>query len=404
MVKLSILDKVERTCRIFDETLSDKQRVVLAYSGGKDSTVVALLFYEWVKRREEDLNVIIIHNDTLGEIPLMEFWARSFMKFYVKKLDEIGVNAKYELLMPKASETFYWRTIIRGYPAPNFKFRWCIWLLKRNPTRRYLRAQRSEIALLLGVRDDASSFRSASLKKRSFSCPLARVGCTARYLLESADVQSKVAPIRDWSVDEVWSYLYHHREEFRLNQLFILYAVADSLNVRYGCWHCTLVNKQLPHYFLGEEYLMLEAARIFYRLISDITDLRIPKNKGYSRLGPLNLTGRGLILYVTRLAEKMSGIKLYGLDEAKLDGYTLRQIFYEMDEAEAQEIIRRVERDGERRKRLVPDIGELRSLSLNSEEVKLALNKLARVVNRWKDTIMRDKLEEFLISLENELH
>jgi len=109
---------------------------VVAYSGGKDSTLLLILLYRWLAERDSALTfkITILHNDTLGEINSMEFWARSFIAEISERIRKLGHRVETIITTPPARDTFYWRVIVRGYTAPNYHFRWCVKLLKLKPT------------------------------------------------------------------------------------------------------------------------------------------------------------------------------------------------------------------------------------------------------------------------------
>jgi len=93
-----------------------------------------------------------------------------------------------------------------------------------------------------------------------------------------------------------------------------------------------LVKNQWGFAVLPDNYRYLDAVRILYKQVSDIPSLRLRKNRGYSRRSPLNEVARAILLNLFTEAEKLSGIKLYGLDEARTaGGHTLREVFYELD-------------------------------------------------------------------------
>jgi DNA sulfur modification protein DndC len=182
----------------------------------------------------------------------------------------------------------------------------------------------------------------------------------------------RVYPIRGWRDRDVWAYLKEWREKLGiLDQLFHLYGYG-LIPARYGCWHCTLVKVQLGHEVLGGGHLYFEAVRKIYRAVSDLPELRATKDRGYSRQGFLLAPARSLILNSMSLAEKLSGIKLYGLDESRIDGLSLREIFLEIPEGEADRIIENVERTSGGDPRRVVSIGDLRDL----ERHRKALEKV----------------------------
>ncbi len=359
--------KVLEVFKVFDELASKSNRFAIAFSGGKDSTALAILFLEWIlDRGRSDLEVTIIHSDTLSEIPEMEAWARAFAERYSEMLRMAGAKAETVFVEPKPTETFYWRVFVRGYPAPTFRFRWCVELLKRNPALRALKAVEGSI-LLLGHRDSESSARSQAIQSR-LACPLRPSRCSSYYFSEAGAV--KAYPIRGWSDSDVFNFLRERSGDYYLDELLRLYGYG-LVNARYGCWHCTLVKHQLGHLVMGGGHLYFEALRKIYRWISDIPELRIPKERGYSRLGPLNASARSLIHRLILEAEKLSGIKLYGLDISMVREHTLREIFYTMSPKEANKIVIKEEkREGGDLSRIVPieDIRDIDKHRTNIEE------------------------------------
>jgi DNA sulfur modification protein DndC len=323
-----------------DEAYRQSRRFILAYSGGKDSTATAILLYKWVlERRPRDLEVVVLHNDTLSEVPTMEHWARRFMGEYVEKMMKLSVRVVTEVATPEPTDTFYWRVFVRGYPAPTFSFRWCVELLKISPTKRALGRYRDYI-LIVGSRDEESTARSRSMRARFGSC-MAQGSCIGAYFATDNDIP-KVAPIRFWSTEDVWAFLKTQRY-FDVKPLFGLYLLNGNLNTRYGCWHCTLARIQQGLY-VSDEYLHAEALRFIYRAVSDTPSLRVRKESGYSRLGPLNAVGRSIIYRAIPIIEERIGEKFfYGLDETRVENHTLRELFYEMPEDKADATIRRVD-------------------------------------------------------------
>lgn len=137
VVNTELADKISNVHRIFKACINNATHVFLAYSGGKDSTALAILLYEWLQQQYNNRpeNITIVHNDTLSEINPMEEWTRTFMNEYAERLKDLGIQVHINMARPKIIDTFYWRVIIRGYPAPTFNFRWCVELLKIQPSR-----------------------------------------------------------------------------------------------------------------------------------------------------------------------------------------------------------------------------------------------------------------------------
>jgi len=324
--------------KVFDEALTKYSKIVLAYSGGKDSTVLAILFYKWLMLRNiKGLNVVLLHNDTLSEINPMEMWARHFMNEYSKRLSLIGNNVEIRIIVPDAIDTFYWRVFVRGYPAPTYNFRWCVNLLKMKPAKRSLHDD--DAVLLTGIRESESSTRAGIVKRSYGSCPLGPSKCLAYYLQINESNITKISPLRDWQTADVFEYLRHERD-FDVSELLRLY---DCDGARFGCWHCTLATVQWGLQVLSNNYLYFDMLRLIYRRISDIPELRLRKSTGYSKLGALNHIARSIIFHAINIAEELSNIKLYGLDEIKVHNITLRELFYKINAKEANKIIKTID-------------------------------------------------------------
>ncbi|MDS0257479.1 phosphoadenosine phosphosulfate reductase family protein [Thermoplasmatales archaeon AK] len=379
-------ERIAKVFEVFDKSIEDGEKVTLAFSGGKDSTTLALLFYEWIKLKQDiSLEITLLHNDTSSEIDLMEQWARNFMDDYKRRIEESTANrvkVSLDIKTPKAIDTFYWRMLIRGYPAPSFNFRWCVHLLKEKPAK----LDSVEGKLFTGLREAESSERKNLMRKKyGNSCSASPGGCMA-YYYSSEGKGNKIAPFRDWEDADVWNFLlrYRKRGDFNISPLFTLYP---NPKVRYGCWHCTLASVQWGLHTLGSGLEYFEAVRILYRKFSDLPYLRIKKTTGYSKLGPLNATGRSIMLNLISAAEELSNNRLYGLDYNKLDGVSLREILFDMDAAEATKFIRKFDTN-------IPEyryvkISRVRDISKNKRTV-------LRAIRDAYDLCLNDKAYKFL--------
>jgi len=336
---MSLLDKkIHETFQVLD-LLKYEKNIAIAFSGGKDSTLLSILLYEWLRNRGvRDKNIIFIHNDTLSELDLLEEYARSFLGRMCKLISELGNECLS--MISKPTHNFYWSVVVAGYPAPNFSFRWCVNRLKIIPNKNLLDElvrRYGKVILLTGHREDESAFRARMIKRNSV-CGLNETSCNSSFFLK-IDVRDamKVMPIKNWTLDDVWRFLENVRDEFKLNQLFELYG--GNKEARYGCWHCTLVKIPKNIYNLSPFYLYLEGARVLYRVISDMEIMRLEKNWGRTKLGPLNALGRAIMLKSFPIVEELSGKRLYGLDEEYLGNYTLREVFYQLEPSIANKLI-----------------------------------------------------------------
>ncbi|BCU70059.1 phosphoadenosine phosphosulfate reductase family protein [Stygiolobus caldivivus] len=346
--------KISETYRLLD-LLKLEKNFAVAFSGGKDSTLLSILLYKWLRERGvKGKKIIFVHNDTSSELDILEEYARSFLNKICGLIKETGNDCEVIFTVPE--HNFYWRVIVAGYPAPNFIFRWCVNHLKVLPNKNALNdlvERYGKIVLLTGHREDESASRARIIKSNSV-CGAGEMSCNSSFFLK-VDVKNvtKAMPIRNWGLDEVWEFLDDVREEFGLNPLFELYG--GNKRARYGCWHCTLVKIQKNIYNLPPPYLYLEGARIIYRVVSDIEEMRLRKDWGRTKLGPLNVLGRAVMLKLFPVVEELSGKRLYGLDEEYLGSYTLREVFYELEPAKSNLLIEKSAKGlRDRKNRLIP--------------------------------------------------
>jgi DNA sulfur modification protein DndC len=198
--------------------------------------------------------IYVVCNDTLVENPRI-------VKFISKTLKRIQQEANLNQFpiivhqtMPNLENTFWVKLIGLGYPAPNKFYRWCTERLKIDPTTRFIKETASmneEAIILLGTRSDESSNRAASIKKHEIKGQRLR-----KHLLPNVFVY---APIKDVTTNEVWQYLNQvpppwggtHKELVTLYRnanagdcpLVIDDTTPSCGNSRFGCWTCTVVNK-----------------------------------------------------------------------------------------------------------------------------------------------------------------
>jgi len=245
---------------IIDQYLYDEHLTrpwIIGFSGGKDSTMLLQVVWTALKRIEPALltrQIYVVCNDTLVENP-------KIVKFIKKTLDKIQKEANLnnfpiivEQTTPRLEDSFWVRSIGLGYPAPNRFVRWCTERLKINPTTRLITEKigyHGAAILLLGTRSAESSNRSATLKKFEVKGMRLR-----KHPLPNAHVY---APIKDVTTNEVWQYLNQvpppwggsHKELVTLYRnasagdcpLVIDTTTPSCGHSRFGCWTCTVVNK-----------------------------------------------------------------------------------------------------------------------------------------------------------------
>jgi DNA sulfur modification protein DndC len=213
--------------------------------------------------------IYIVCNDTLVENPRIVKFIYKTLKKLQKAALEKNLPITVHETTPRLEDSFWVRLIGLGYPAPNKFYRWCTERLKINPTTRFILEkinENGEAIILLGTRSDESSNRAASIKKHEIKGQRLR-----KHMLQNAYV---FAPIKDITTNELWQYLNQvpppwggtHKELVTLYRnansgdcpLVIDTTTPSCGNSRFGCWTCTVVNKDKSMEGLidnGEEWM-----------------------------------------------------------------------------------------------------------------------------------------------------
>ena len=102
---------------------------IVAYSGGKDSTLLLQLVWEvaaaaptGVPRRP----IYIVSNDTLVESPLVIRHLRRSLATIRKAIPSHGLPITIKVTEPCIDQTFWVNVIGRGYIPPTRNFRWSL--------------------------------------------------------------------------------------------------------------------------------------------------------------------------------------------------------------------------------------------------------------------------------------
>lgn len=260
---------------IIDQFLYDEsdRPWIIGFSGGKDSTMLLQVVWRALKKMDpfflKQRMIYVVCNDTLVENPRI-------VKFIRKTLERIQIAAREQGLpitvhetMPRLEDSFWVRLIGLGYPAPNRFVRWCTERLKINPTTRFILEKindKGEAIILLGTRSAESANRARSIQKHGIKGKRLR-----KHQLPNAWV---FAPIKDVATNELWQYLNQvpppwggtHKELVTLYRnanagdcpLVIDDSTPSCGNSRFGCWTCTVVNKDKSMEGLienGEEWM-----------------------------------------------------------------------------------------------------------------------------------------------------
>ena len=163
-----------------------------------------------------------------------------------------------ERLIPDYNNTFWVNLLGRGYPFPRMKYRWCTDRLKIQPVNSFIKnkiAEHGEVILVLGTRKAESSRRNQTmtqLEKKRVRELLSPNPTLANELVFS--------PLEAWTDDDVWVFLMQYKNPWGYSNMDLLTmykgATADNEcplmidkdlpscgKSRFGCWVCTMVEK-----------------------------------------------------------------------------------------------------------------------------------------------------------------
>ncbi|MGO9249018.1 MAG: DNA phosphorothioation system sulfurtransferase DndC [Solirubrobacteraceae bacterium] len=235
----------------------DTRPWVVAYSGGKDSTLLVHLTFQALSRIRPGLRtrpVYVVCSDTRVETPaIVEHVYRSIAEMQ-SAARALSLPVSCHIVQPPLSDTFWVRIIGHGYPPPSRLFRWCTDRMKIKPNNSFVREHihpDGEVLLLMGARSEESQTRAASLEKWR----IAREFQTHRRLPRAL----VWAPLRDLTTEEVWHILVFQPPPWGGSHVFLrdLYKDAHAGecflvttegtdpcgNSRFGCWTCTVVDR-----------------------------------------------------------------------------------------------------------------------------------------------------------------
>jgi len=234
---------------------------VIGYSGGKDSTAVLQLVWLALRNLPPEKRtkpVHVISTDTLVENPIVAGWVTRSLDTMREAATREGLPITPHRLTPATTDTFWVNLIGKGYPAPRHKFRWCTARLKIAPSNTFIRdvvRSAGEAILLLGTRKAESTARARTMAKHDKHRLRERL--TPNSALPNALVYT---PIEDWTNDDVWLFLmqvvnpwgYNNKDLLTMYQgaspdgecpLVVDTSTPSCGDSRFGCWTCTLVEK-----------------------------------------------------------------------------------------------------------------------------------------------------------------
>ena len=198
--------------------------------------------------------VSVLCTDTRVEIPAIAEMIEGTLDRMRKCSRRDNLNIEASLLKPTTEESFWVNIIGRGYPPPNRVFRWCTQRMKIDPVNAFVQQRLGhwgEAILHLGARRAESSTRAQTMAGRETRNGLRRHPDLPRVWVSN--------PIEFLATEDVWAYLLQKPNPWGGNNrpLYKLYASASNGecpiqidtstpscgNSRFGCWTCTVVER-----------------------------------------------------------------------------------------------------------------------------------------------------------------
>jgi len=317
--------------------LNDPRPWLVGFSGGKDSTLVAALVFDAVMSippEQRTKPITVLCTDTRVEIPAIAEGVESALDRMRRCSQQHNLNIEAHLLKPTPEQSFWVNIIGRGYPPPNRIFRWCTQRLKIDPVTSFVQKRMgdgrwSEAILHLGARRAESASRAQTMAGREKRNGLNRHPDLPRVWVSN--------PIEFLTTEEVWAYLLQKPNPWGGDNrpLYKLYASASNGecpiqidtstpscgNSRFGCWTCTVVEKDKASEGLlasGDERMekLIEFRETLLQYQDPANGKRDPKRKnGSDGPGPLTIEARReLLTQLLRLQEDV-GLSLISDDE-----------------------------------------------------------------------------------------
>ncbi len=407
---------------IIDQYLYDENTTrpwIIGFSGGKDSTMLLQVVWNALKKIEPALltrQIYVVCNDTLVENPRIV----KFINKTLKRIQEEANLHDFPLIVqqttPNLENTFWVKSIGLGYPAPNKFYRWCTERLKIDPTTRFIKETATindEAIILLGTRSAESSSRAASIKKHEVKGLRLR-----KHSLPNVFVY---APIKDVTTNEVWQYLNQvpppwggtHKELVTLYRnanagdcpLVIDDTTPSCGNSRFGCWTCTVVNKDKSMEGLidnGEEWMQpLADIRNFLVETRDNPEVWREKRRRDGSIkeglwGPYKFSTRVEILRRVLMAqkaiEKSEGIELITHQEMVLiQYYWFRDNFFQSKVSEIYSKIFKTQIDMSRHEEKHKQESELLKQSCKTEPKDVELIQDLLALQKTKTLMIRKR-------------
>ena len=266
VMKITIEKKEEIAIEILRHYyIKDPRPFCVAYSGGKDSSVIVYLTIKMLLqliKEKQDLSkkVLIINSNTLAELPPVLRHLESSLKSIQEYANQYNLNIEVKEVIPETKNSLNVQLLGVGMPPPSNQLRWCTDKLKVFPIDKEITTNfpTGEFISIIGTRRDESFSRDARIEKKT-------VKGTNLKLNDRYKKASNLMPIENWSTKDVWEYLFKQTNELlNVDFLWKIYSDASGKDTkectfvgaggkhieegkigcgvsRFGCWQCYMV-------------------------------------------------------------------------------------------------------------------------------------------------------------------
>ncbi|NVJ53445.1 MAG: phosphoadenosine phosphosulfate reductase family protein [Campylobacteraceae bacterium] len=266
IMNITIEKKEENAIEILKHYyLTDPRPFCVAYSGGKDSSVIVYLTIKMLiqlikENKKLSKKVLIINSNTLAELPPVLKHLESSLKSIQNYADKYNLNIEVKEVTPEIKNSLNVQLLGVGMPPPSNQLRWCTDKLKVFPIDKEITSNfpTGEFISVIGTRRDESFSRDARIEKKT-------VKGTNLKLNDRYKKASNLMPIEDWSTKDVWEYLFKQTNELlNVDFLWKIYSDASGKDTkectfvgaggkhieegkigcgvsRFGCWQCYMV-------------------------------------------------------------------------------------------------------------------------------------------------------------------
>jgi DNA sulfur modification protein DndC len=303
--------------------------IAVAYSGGKDSSVVVKLVYAALLREPSlSSKVSFIYCDTEVESPVVDSFVKYTLGHLSQEMRDSNLQSEVKILKPRIDQSFFVRIIGRGYPPPTTFFRWCTTDLRIRPVQHFLKDAGPNSLVVVRMRWGGSRQRDRGMTKHGTQ----ELGDAVIQKQRGAGSTAHLyMPIANFDFADVWLTLYELEvpmsiDVFKLAQLYregsgecpVVREMNDKpcARARFGCWSCTVVRKdrssdnllQAGHSSL-QPYADFRTWLIEFR--QDPLKRCFRRRNGTAGLGPFTLAARREILdRLTELERQVDAVIL----------------------------------------------------------------------------------------------